>query len=78
MKLDPEIERSQKKRLEAIRARRDVGEVATLLEQLSNIAQGDENLIPHFVKCVKADITLGEICDRLRIVWGEFEPSVTV
>ena len=78
MKLDPEIERSQKKRLEAIRARRDAGEVATLLEQLSNIAQGDENLIPHFVKCVKADITLGEICDRLRIVWGEFEPSVTI
>ena len=74
LKLDPEIERSQKRRLQALRANRDPREVESLLEQLTNIAQGDENLIPHFVKCFKADTTLGEICDRLRLVWGEFKP----
>ncbi len=45
-----------------------------LLNQLENGAKGRENLMPIIVQCVEADLTLGEICDVLRKVWGEYQP----
>jgi methylmalonyl-CoA mutase N-terminal domain/subunit len=33
---------------------------------------GTENLMPLFIECVENDITLGEICNTLRVVWGEY------
>ena len=39
-------------------------------------AKGDDNLMPHFINAVKAKATLGELCDALREVFGEYrEPS---
>jgi methylmalonyl-CoA mutase N-terminal domain/subunit len=39
---------------------------------LENLAHGTSNLIPLFIECVENNITLGEICNTLRVVWGEY------
>jgi methylmalonyl-CoA mutase, N-terminal domain len=43
-----------------------------LLGKLVAAAQGDENLMPLFIDCVENKVTLGEICNTLRGVWGEY------
>lgn len=75
MRLDPAIERDQRQRLAALRARRDPGRVMELRQQLTNAAQSQENLMPLFITCVENDLTLGEICHTLRQVWGEYKPN---
>jgi methylmalonyl-CoA mutase N-terminal domain/subunit len=77
-KIDPAIEASQRRRLARLRAARDDEKVAGLRRRLANAAEGDANLMPHFITCVENDITLGEICHTLRQVWGEYRPRVTI
>ena len=72
LKIDPKIESEQRERLAALRADRDQVLVGALLERLENEAQGDENLMPIIIECVENKLTLGEICGRLRKVWGEY------
>ncbi|GAG53531.1 unnamed protein product, partial [marine sediment metagenome] len=55
--------------------KRDNRAVAQLLSELKDKAKKeDENLIPHFIECVKAYVTLQEMCDVLREVFGEYQP----
>ncbi len=70
--IDPSIEAEARARLTAIRARRDAGRTAELLTRLESAAKGSENLMPLFIECAQNDITLGEVCNILRGVWGEF------
>ncbi len=72
LKLDPKIESEQRERLAALRAGRDSFLVEALLERLEKAALGDENMMPIIVECVENKVTLGEICGRLRKVWGEY------
>jgi methylmalonyl-CoA mutase N-terminal domain/subunit len=72
LKVDPAIEAAARQRLATSRANRDSTRVAELLGQLENLARGTWNLIPLFIECVENDITLGEICNTLRSVWGEY------
>ena len=72
LKVDPAIEIGQRERLAALRANRDSAKVADLLNRLENLARDTSNLIPLFIECVENDITLGEICNTLRGVWGEY------
>jgi methylmalonyl-CoA mutase N-terminal domain/subunit len=39
-------------------------------------ARGRDNLLPHILTAVRAQVTLGEICDTLRKVFGAHQPSV--
>jgi len=78
LKVDVQIELDQKERLADLRANRSAEQVERLLKDLENAANGDENLVPHFIRCVEGYVTLGEICDRLRSVWGEYQASSTV
>jgi methylmalonyl-CoA mutase N-terminal domain/subunit len=73
--VDPAIEQEQLERLGRVRARRDPGNTGRLLDRLEKVARGSENLMPHLIGCVAADVTLGEICGRLRSVWGEYRPG---
>ena len=75
LSVDPAIELEQRHRLEQVRSRRDQGTAGELLDALARAAGGTENLMPHFIACLEADVTLGEICGRLRQVWGEYSPS---
>ncbi len=72
LKVDPAIEQAQRARLKALRAGRDQVRVSGLLDRLARAAKGSENLMPLFIECVENDITLGEICNTLRGVWGEY------
>jgi methylmalonyl-CoA mutase N-terminal domain/subunit len=78
LKVDPDIERDQRQRLAKLRAERDAEKVSSLLERLEESAQGNENMMPLFIECVEADITLGEICNVLRSNWGEHQQTVTI
>ncbi len=70
--IDPAIEAAARARLAALREKRDPARVAELRARLESAAKGDENLMPLFVECVEHDVTLGEICNTLRGVWGEY------
>lgn len=80
LKVDPSIELGQREKLEKLRETRDGGRVTELLGKLVDAAKGmpaqsgaeGENLMPLFIECVENDITLGEICNTLRNVWGEY------
>lgn len=76
LRVDPAIELAQCQRLSELRARRDSARTARLLDDLEQAAIGTDNLMPHFIACVEGDVTLGEICSRLRQLWGEYRPTV--
>jgi methylmalonyl-CoA mutase, N-terminal domain len=71
---DPTIESNQKTRLRELRARRDSIRVTELLSQLDRTAHSEENLMPLFIECLENSVTLGEICNVLRKIWGEYQP----
>jgi methylmalonyl-CoA mutase N-terminal domain/subunit len=52
--------------------------VEASLKELKKMAQGNGNLMAPILEGVRAYCTLGEICDVLRGVFGEYEPIVTV
>jgi len=72
LKIDPKIESDQRARLAALRANRDADMAESLLHRLEHAAMGDENMMPIIIECVENKLTLGEICGRLRKVWGEY------
>jgi methylmalonyl-CoA mutase, N-terminal domain len=74
LKVDPTVAASHKARLRELRARRDAVRAGDLLTNLKKAAHSDENLMPLFIECVENSVTLGEICDVLRKVWGEYQP----
>ncbi len=78
LRVDPQIEAQQRERLGRLRAGRDQGAVDAALDKLAAAAQGREALIPRIMQCVEAQATLGEICGRLRQVWGEYHPPSTL
>jgi len=54
----------------AVRSGRDQGAVDARLSSLRAAAAGTENLMPRILAAVKAEATVGEICDVLRTVFG--------
>ncbi|MBE7535715.1 MAG: methylmalonyl-CoA mutase family protein [Anaerolineales bacterium] len=72
LRVDPAIELGQRERLKKLRETRDQRLAEELLGKLKSAASGSDNLMPLFIECVENDITLGEICDALRLVWGEY------
>ncbi len=78
LRLDPEIERSQVARLNALRARRDAAKSRAALEEVERRARGGENLMPAILGAVEAYATVGEISDALRRAFGEYQESVVI
>ncbi len=72
LKVDPAIEAAQRAKLQELRASRNGEVVSRLLASLRRAAGGSENLMPLLIECVENNITLGEICNTLRGVWGEY------
>ncbi|WP_435345137.1 acyl-CoA mutase large subunit family protein [Haloarchaeobius sp. HRN-SO-5] len=70
-----EDERRQQERLAEVRDARDDEAVEATLAALREAAEGDDNLMPYIVDCVKAYATVGEVCDVLRDVFGEYHPG---
>ena len=74
-KANPETEQRQVERLQALRQQRDSALVAKTLADLADQARANENVLPALIETVKAYATVGEICDRLRAVYGVYEAS---
>ncbi len=72
LQVDPSIELGQREKLKKLRESRNRESVDRLLGKLVEAAKGTDNLMPLFIECVENDITLGEICNTLRGVWGEY------
>ena len=70
LRVDPALEGKQIDRVKALRARRDSAAVEAALARLKRGAEGDENLMPLIVDASRAYVTMGEMCDALREVWG--------
>ena len=64
---------SQKDRLETVREERDDEAVEECLTAIREAAEGEENVMPYLIDAVKAYATVGEICDAMREVFGEYQ-----
>jgi methylmalonyl-CoA mutase, N-terminal domain len=70
LRIDPALEQKQVDRVQALRARRDSAAVEASLTALKQGAARDVNLMPLIVDASRAYVTMGEMCDGLREVWG--------
>ncbi|HEV2845385.1 MAG TPA: methylmalonyl-CoA mutase family protein [Thermoanaerobaculia bacterium] len=75
LKIDPAGEREQTERLRSLRDRRDRERAGSALRELIAAAREDRNLLPPILDCVRAEVTLGEISDALREVYGEYREA---
>jgi methylmalonyl-CoA mutase N-terminal domain/subunit len=75
--LDAGIADALRERTLRLRASRDRDRAARALDAVERAARGRDNVMPHLVEAVEASVTLGEICERLRGVFGVHQPSVT-
>jgi methylmalonyl-CoA mutase N-terminal domain/subunit len=72
--IDPTLEATQVERTRALRGRRDPAPAAAAVAELERAAAGTENVLPRIRACVEASVTLGEIANAMRRVWGEHRP----
>src|SRR6188472_4240878 len=73
LKIDDSIRDLQVEKLKRLRDNRDRAKVDQLLQQLNDKAVSGENLMPAVIEAVENKITLGEIADELRSVFGEYK-----
>jgi methylmalonyl-CoA mutase N-terminal domain/subunit len=78
LKVDPEVGEKQKARLAELKNARDNAAVQKTLAELKTAAEGTGNLMPPILMAVKNLATLGEVCDTLRGVFGEYEAPALV
>jgi methylmalonyl-CoA mutase N-terminal domain/subunit len=73
LKMDEKGEERQIHRLQKLRKERDNSKVQSHLQQLRKAAEGDDNLMPFILNCIHSYATLGETCQVLRDVFGEYK-----
>jgi len=76
LKVDPEVGKRQKAKLDKLRAERDNAKVEAVLGDIRKAAHSKDNLLPYFIEAVKAYATLGEICGVLREEFGEYQQQI--
>jgi methylmalonyl-CoA mutase N-terminal domain/subunit len=78
LRVDPALRLSQIEKLKKLKSRRDQRPVAETLSELKKAAEGKDNLMVPILRAVKTYATLGEICDTLRQVFGEYRQVNTL
>ncbi|HEU4327686.1 MAG TPA: methylmalonyl-CoA mutase family protein [Roseiflexaceae bacterium] len=78
LEMDPQGEGRHMARLNQVRSTRDQALVQERLEALRLAAEGEANLMPALLDCVRAYATVGEMCDVLREVFGVYQETVVV
>src|ERR1700722_19308819 len=78
LRIDPEIERTQVARLQALRARRDSAKASASIAEIERRARTTQNLMPAILTAVESYATVGEISDALRRAFGEYQESVVI
>ncbi len=72
-RVNQKITAEQIERLNILRTNRDHNKVEKSLKSLKSAAEGTENLMPVILECARSYCTIGEICEVLRGVWGEYK-----
>jgi methylmalonyl-CoA mutase N-terminal domain/subunit len=76
--IDDAATERQLARLAEVKARRSQAEVTRTLDAMRRAAGGTDNLLPPILDAVRAYATIGEMCDALRDVWGEWEEAAVI
>ena len=76
LRVSHEVELEQRSLVTARRAGRDQSAVDAALGRMVEAAKNDENTVPPMLEAVRAEATLGEICDAFRPLWGEYREPV--
>jgi len=72
LKIDEAVQKKQIDRLKKLRLKRNTKKVEETLDELKKVAQKEGNLIYPILECVKCYATVGEICNVLRSIYGEY------
>jgi methylmalonyl-CoA mutase N-terminal domain/subunit len=75
-RLDPEAERHQIERTAKVRAERNADEAAKAMAEVRRVAESDANLLPPMRDALRARVTVGEICNELRDVFGTYDAQL--
>ncbi|MEW6440565.1 MAG: methylmalonyl-CoA mutase family protein [bacterium] len=78
LRVDPQVRQHQIEKIRELKAARDGGAVSQALAKLRKAAAGTDNLMPPILEAVGTKSTLGEICDTLRGVFGEYQAHQTI
>jgi methylmalonyl-CoA mutase N-terminal domain/subunit len=76
MRVSPEVERRQVESLKKVKASRDNRKVQESLDKLTAVAKTEENLMPFIIDAVRTYASVGEICNALRGVFGEYKEKI--
>ena len=76
LRVSHEVEREQVATLKTRKTDRDEDAVRAAVRHMVEVARTDDNMVPAMLDAVRAEATLGEICDALRDEWGVYrEPA---
>src|SRR5271169_2085593 len=75
LRVDPALEAEQAGKLARLREERDQAAFGRAIGALKKAAEGTDNALYPLRDALRADATLGEVCDALRDVWGEYRPG---
>ncbi|MBI5603956.1 MAG: methylmalonyl-CoA mutase family protein [Deltaproteobacteria bacterium] len=78
LRVDPAVREQQIRKIIQLKQSRDSQKVESCLADLKKSAEGSENLMPPILEAVRAYATLGEICDTLRSIFGEYTAVSTL
>lgn len=78
LKIDIKIQGDQIKFLNKIRNERNNKDVAEKLNELRTAAGGNDNLMPYILNAVRVYASIGEICNTMREVFGEYKENVII
>jgi methylmalonyl-CoA mutase N-terminal domain/subunit len=76
--INPEIERKQKERLQALRKRRNSKKVDQSLKEIEQAVLNQENIMEPLIEALSAYVTLGEVSDLLRKHFGEYRETAVL
>jgi methylmalonyl-CoA mutase N-terminal domain/subunit len=75
LKIDEKLEQEQVKRLKGLKASRDTSNVNQLLDTIKKTAKTNDNIVEPIINAVEQYVTVGEISQALREVWGEYHEN---
>ena len=78
LRVDEALGARRRKEVALYREQRDNGAVRSALEALTRGAEGSDNLMPLILAAVKAEATVGEVSDAMRVVFGEYQERLVL
>jgi methylmalonyl-CoA mutase N-terminal domain/subunit len=78
LRVDEALGAARRQQIAALRGRRDQTATTARLQALAEAARGTANVMPFILEAVKAEATVGEICDAMRAVFGEYQERLVL